>query len=1041
MKRFVQLLFVVMPLFSTAQVVTISPEFPTIDDEITLTFDVTQATDSRADGLLGLTSDVFLWSGAGDENEAFRFGPPGQDNFGEPYEPGTMTSEGNDVWSITLTPRDYYQIPQGTRITRLGVLLKNGDGSSQTEDLFVDIDPGKFVTRELPVSTFNLVSVGQNISVAYKISESADLDLQFDTGTGFTSVATASAEDSIGANYTVVGNEILAAKIIADFGDETIERIDSIELFTGSTLESLPAGVRLGQNFDPNDDTKVTLAFLAPQKSRVHVVGDFTNWEVDNNYQMKLDPDTSIFWLEVTGLTPGQEYIYQFWVDDQLKVLDPYSDKIADPFNDRNIPESVYPGLIDPDTRGNGRASILQTAQEEFQWDASEDTWERPDPDDLLVYEMFMGDFLDSHDYKDMIDTLDYFERLGINAIELMPPIEHEGDAGWGYDPYAMFATEKFYGRAEDLKAFIQACHQRGIAVINDIVLNHQTGANPFNRMYFNPDTNKPDPNSPFFNEDAKHPFNVFEDMNHESPVVQIYVDSIVQYWIHEFHFDGYRFDLSKGFTQNDTGGDVAEWGRFDQTRIDLIQRIGNAAWAIDSTTYMILEHFADSDEEQELGSRGFLLWGNNHGRYTDLATGNNPNSNIGGIDNPIYVNYIVSHDEPWPGWEMAENGQVNGDYDVKAPENRFNREKLLAAFFYTAPGPKMIWQFQEWGYDGFLSPDGGNRTNPKPTIWNDEGDNLNYYNDPERRKIYDTFSALINLSNDYSESFPRSSYDLQDNGFDKYIIYDNNEMDVLIAGNFDLQNQNLTIPFTQLGTWYDYLSGDSINVKSVTQTFEYGPGEFHVYTTERLPQPGEDLVPWGSTYEPFYAVASVDKPLVEEGETLTLTVVNEIEVSGDQQISVTVTEGADDVMLEAATLTIPDGQTMISTTISVNDDIEAEDRETVTITIAAASDGISVDPESNTTSFEIAGNDQVLGLEELEKFGLSIYPNPAERFLNIKSTNRISEVQLYSIDGKSQIPITVQNGQLDVSGLASGVYILEFLGDDLDVRTRLVIR
>jgi glycosidase len=752
-----------------------------------------------------------------------------------------------------------------------------------------------------------------------------------------------------------------------------------------------------------------------------------------------LDPDTAIFWLELTGLSPGQEYIYQFWVDDQIKVVDPYSDQVADPFNDRNIPESVYPGLIDPDTRGNGRASVLQTAREEFEWDASEDEWVKPNPDNLVVYEMFMGDFLDSHDYKDMIDTLDYFERLGINAIELMPPIEHEGDAGWGYDPYAMFASEKFYGRPEDLKAFIQACHQRGIAVINDIVLNHQTGANAYNQMYFDGENNRPAANSPFFNETPRHPFNVFEDMNHESPYVIQYVDSIVQYWLEEFHFDGYRFDLSKGFTQTQSDN-VGEWNQLDEQRIETITRIGNAAWEIDPDAYMILEHFADGDEEEELGSRGFLLWGNNHGRYTDLATGINPNSNIQGIDNPIYVNYIVSHDEPWPGYEMLENGQTNGDYDVRTPENRFNREKLLAANFYTAPGPKMIWQFQEWGYDGFLSPDGGNRTNPKPTIWNDEGDNLNYYNDPDRRKIYETFAAIINLTKDYPDTFLRENFELQDNGVDKYIIYDSDGMDVVIASNFDLQDQTLVIPFTQTGTWYDYLVGDSVNVKSVTQNFTFGPGEFHIYTTEKLPVPGNELVPFTSTFEPFYAAASVDKPLVEEGETVVVTVTNEIPVVGDQQISLTVSEGADDVILESNTLTISDGQTMASTTVTVNDDTDSEEREEVVITIEAASEGVSVDPENNTTSFQIAGNDQVLGLEELKQKGISIYPVPAEHILHINSNQPLDKIAMYSLSGQKMAEPSMNNGVIDVSDLPAGIYILELTVTGTITRTRIMI-
>ena len=78
-----------------------------------------------------------------------------------------------------------------------------------------------------------------------------------------------------------------------------------------------------------------------------------------------------------------------------------------------------------------------------------------------------------------------YIERLEINAIELMPTNEFEGNSSWGYNPNYYFAPDKYYGPRNNFKAFVDACHERGIAVIIDLVLNHAYGSCPFVQMYW----------------------------------------------------------------------------------------------------------------------------------------------------------------------------------------------------------------------------------------------------------------------------------------------------------------------------------------------------------------------------------------------------------------------------------------------------------------------------------------------------------------------------------------------------------------------------
>jgi 1,4-alpha-glucan branching enzyme len=131
--------------------------------------------------------------------------------------------------------------------------------------------------------------------------------------------------------------------------------------------------------------------------------------------------------------------------------------------------------------------------------------------------------------------------------------------------------------------------------------MNQQDIPNPYVLMYYDFDAGKPAANNPWFNQEATHPFNVFFDLNHESTYTQAYLDTVNYYWLHEYKFDGYRFDLSKGFTQKNAGGSVSAWGQYDASRIAILKRMADKIWSHTPDAYVILEHFADNDEEKEL--------------------------------------------------------------------------------------------------------------------------------------------------------------------------------------------------------------------------------------------------------------------------------------------------------------------------------------------------------------------------------------------------------------------------------------------------------
>ena len=247
----------------------------------------------------------------------------------------------------------------------------------------------------------------------------------------------------------------------------------------------------------------------------------------------------------------------------------------------------TYPNLKPyPAGKTNQPVSMIQTAQTPYAWQIT--NFQKPAKTDLVTYELLLRDFLSTHSYKTLHDTLNYLKTLGMNAIELMPINEFEGNESWGYNPTFHFAPDKYYGPKNNLKKFIDKAHEKGFAVILDVVLNHAFGQSPLVRLYWDGANNRPAANSPWFNPVPKHDYNVGYDFNHESQATKDYVDRVTKFWMTEYKVDGFRFDLSKGFTQVNSFGNINLWGHYDQSN-QYSERIADKIWAIDSTFLSIL--------------------------------------------------------------------------------------------------------------------------------------------------------------------------------------------------------------------------------------------------------------------------------------------------------------------------------------------------------------------------------------------------------------------------------------------------------------------
>ncbi|MGZ5189831.1 MAG: T9SS type A sorting domain-containing protein, partial [Flavisolibacter sp.] len=188
--------------------------------------------------------------------------------------------------------------------------------------------------------------------------------------------------------------------------------------------------------------------------------------------------------------------------------------------------------------------------------------------------------------------------------------------------------------------------------------------------------------------------------------------------------------------------------------------------------------------------------------------------------------------------------------YNVRDTATALKRMELNAAFLFTIPGPKMVWQFGELGYDYPINyctngtVNNNCRLDPKPVRWD-------YLNDTRRKNVYTTYSKLINLRfhNWYKDAFLTGTISRDVAGNMKWIkVSSGDSSHLLVIGNFAVTPQTTTVTFQSSGTWYDFLGSGTITAAGTAQNITLEPGEFHVYLNRNLNNTGVTPVvniPW----------------------------------------------------------------------------------------------------------------------------------------------------------------------------------------------------
>lgn len=704
-------------------------------------------------GLMGLTATakVYAHTGACLSNGQNWVNAPVWGNNAEKYQ---LTYVSENIWQLYIGDiREYYGITDpAVNVTKLAFVFRTADNSKTGRadgdaDIFLNVvDAGLQVAIESGLS--GSIVTPSTAQVTFKVGATKEADITLSVNG--VEIGSVKGAKLLTAGYTFpkAGNYEVKATARAD--GETVTDVKNYTYIEESKAENYPGGIpKMGPV--KNADGSVTFCFGAPCKSNVLLIGAWNNYAPDNKYVMKYQDVNGLryFWITVDGLDNTKQYGYYFLIDGSQKVSDPYARLVLDPWNDKYITTDVYPDLpaYPFDVIDGLPLAIYQGNINDYDWQVKD--FKGAAPSDLIIYELLFRDFTGTEGRANgngtvrmAIDKIPYLKTLGVNAIEVLPIMEFNGNISWGYNPNFYFAPDKAYGTPDDYKEFIDICHQNGIAVILDMVFNQSDGLHPWYQMY-TPSEN------PFYNVNAPHAYSVLNDWNQDFPMVQEQWKDVLEYWMTEYKFDGFRFDLVKGLGNNDSyanSGDAAT-NAFNQSRIDRMRELQKVVEAVNPNGYFINENLATAKEENAMAETGQLNWANVNEAGCQYAMGYQSDSNLNRMYAPkdgsrlwgSTVSYLESHDEQRLAYKQNQWGVTGVKGNIR---NSMHRLGSAAAQMILAPGAHMIWQFSELGnYDNTKNNDGGNNTDPKTVRWN-------LMDDSNRRGLYDNYSELISLRN-----------------------------------------------------------------------------------------------------------------------------------------------------------------------------------------------------------------------------------------------------------------------------------------------------
>jgi 1,4-alpha-glucan branching enzyme len=447
-------------------------------------------------------------------------------------------------------------------------------------------------------------------------------------------------------------------------------------------------------------------AVWAPNASRVSVVGDFNEWD-GRRHVMRLHPGNGIWEIFLPGVSPGD--LYKFELLDQYGGLLPVK---SDPLAHRYEPPP-------------GNASIVYKS--DYAW--SDAGWmgnRRVDPElgrPVSIYEVHAGSWQRKEDedhrwlsYRELAETLiPYVKMMGFTHIELLPITEHPFDGSWGYQPIGLYAPTWRFGEPDDVRFFVDRCHQENIGVVIDWVPAHfpkdEHGLSRF------------DGTALYEHEDPRLGVHADWDtliFNYGRREVVNYLIGSALYWIEEFHIDGLRVDAVASMLYLDYSREDGEWipnrfgGNENLEAVEFLRQLnheiharGAESFAEESTAWAGVSHPTFT------GGLGFTYkwnmgWMNDSLAYMHeepLHRKHHHDKMTFGLVYAFNENFVLplSHDEVVHG---------KGSLIARMPGDEWQRFANLRAYLaamFCHPGKKLLFmgaelaQYAEWHHDRSL--------------------------------------------------------------------------------------------------------------------------------------------------------------------------------------------------------------------------------------------------------------------------------------------------------------------------------------------------
>jgi 1,4-alpha-glucan branching enzyme len=434
----------------------------------------------------------------------------------------------------------------------------------------------------------------------------------------------------------------------------------------------------------------VAFRVWAPHAQSVFVVGSFNDWNGEADKMERAD--TGCWFTHVDRAKVGDEYRFRIVNGDQeLFRIDPYAQEVSN---------SVGNGII---------------ADPHFDW--ADDHFQMPPRNELVIYEMHIGTYHpDEKDrpgnFDDAIHGFDHLQRLGINAIEVMPAAEFAGDYSWGYNPAHVFAVESVYGGPMAFKRFVKEAHRRGIAVILDVVYNH-FGPSDLDLWQFDGWSENDGGGIYFYNDwRAETPWGRNRP-DYGRPEVQKFIHDNALHWIENYRVDGLRFDMTLFIRSvrgdGDPSADLADgWKLTQLINGDISQRFPEKL--------LIAEDLQNNEwitKDAAAGGAGFnLQWDAQfvHPIRAAVTVIADQDRSLDKICNAIGVSYngdpyqrviySESHDEVANG-----KSRVPSEINPDDPSDFYaqKRSTLAAALIFTSAGVPMLFQGQEFLQGGWF--------------------------------------------------------------------------------------------------------------------------------------------------------------------------------------------------------------------------------------------------------------------------------------------------------------------------------------------------